>query len=95
MLTRNKVIESGRYYDEEMLKKDRTINHGPYRQCSVSVMVPLLILIFALMKKESAITIMNTLTRLRLFLIPAKERKRWKLLSIGSKTKARTGNMTA
>ena len=38
MLTRNKVIESGRYYDEEMLKKDRTINHGPYRQCSVSVM---------------------------------------------------------
>ena len=38
MLTRNKVIESGRYYDEELLKKDRTINHGPYRQCSVSVM---------------------------------------------------------
>ena len=38
MLTRNKVIESGRHYDEELLKKDRTINHGPYRQCSVSVM---------------------------------------------------------
>ena len=38
MLTKSKIIEGAPRYDEELLRKDRVINYGPYRQCSVSVM---------------------------------------------------------
>jgi N-acetyl sugar amidotransferase len=38
MLTKSKIIDGGPRYDEELLRKDRAINYGPYRQCSVSVM---------------------------------------------------------